>query len=716
MTERVATAGDVRIWSQDFGDPADPALLLIMGGNLSAYGWPDEFVETLAAGGLHVIRYDHRDTGRSTRRDYGEHPYTYDDLAADAVAVLDAWDVEAAHVLGLSMGASLAQVMALNHPDRVRSLTLMLGGALDVDFDAGIEAAFRGESTVDGLPVPTQRFLDMLAHVQQPATDRESMLAKQVGKWRLLNGDGVPFDEAEYRTWEERAMEHAGTWEEPIAHYLVGLPPRSRGAELRGLDVPTLVIQAPNDPAAPPPHGRHLADLIPRARLVEIKGMGHALPSAVHRPLADAVLAHLRPEVARPEAPTAQVSAGDLGRHLLTIRGFQFIYGTRGDPYALLLRAEAQDPASVDARLREQGALHRSEAGALVTGQHETARRILADARLQPRHRGGPAAQEHLFQDVWDNPKLCHVLPLDDAFLNAGRADYDRWGRLFAPVLGAPGVEEHRKAAADLVAGRRAGLPAEFDLVDDVVRPAVTDLVADLLAVPAQQRERFAALVRDAGVALDAGLCPPRYPDARAVLAAVRELRDLLAGPDTFGPLRPDAPDADVFAVAVLLAVAGVEVATTLTANTVEALLDHPEQWQRVCAEPELAAAAVAETMRYSPPIRLENRIAEEEVEYAGTAVPADGQVVVAIGAANRDPGVFTEPDRFDLSREPGPVLDPAEGGYAGLVLPLARVQAEAAVRSLAESGIGITYRERVVRRLRSPVVRGVLRFPVTGS
>ncbi|MEE3921348.1 alpha/beta fold hydrolase [Micromonospora sp. BRA006-A] len=268
---------------------------MIMGGNLSAYGWPDEFVETLAAGGLHVIRYDHRDTGRSTRRDYGEHPYTYDDLAADAVVVLDAWDVEAAHVLGLSMGASLAQVMALNHPDRVRSLTLMLGGALDVDFDAGIEAAFRGESTVDGLPVPTQRFLDMLAHVQQPATDRESMLAKQVGKWRLLSGDGVPFDEAEYRTWEERAMEHAGTWEEPIAHYLVGLPPRSRGAELRGLDVPTLVIQAPNDPAAPPPHGRHLADLIPRARLVEIKGMGHALPSAVHRPLADAVLAHLRP-------------------------------------------------------------------------------------------------------------------------------------------------------------------------------------------------------------------------------------------------------------------------------------------------------------------------------------------------------------------------------------------------------------------------------------
>jgi pimeloyl-ACP methyl ester carboxylesterase len=294
MTERVVSAGDVTLWSQGFGDPADPALLMIMGGNLSAYGWPDEFVQRLAAGGLYVIRYDHRDTGRSTWRDYQKHPYTYDDMAADAVAVLDGWDLAAAHVVGLSMGTSLAQVMVLNHPDRVRSLTLMLGGALDTDFDAAIEAAFRGEPLVNGLPVPTARFLEMVAAAQQPAEDREAMLAKQVGKWRLLNGDGIPFDEQEYRRWEERAMDHAGTWEEPVTHYQVGLPPLSRGAELRGVKVPTLVIQAPNDPAAPPPHGRHLAGLIPGARLAEIPGMGHALPTSVHGPLADLIIAHTR--------------------------------------------------------------------------------------------------------------------------------------------------------------------------------------------------------------------------------------------------------------------------------------------------------------------------------------------------------------------------------------------------------------------------------------
>ncbi|MEX5712128.1 alpha/beta fold hydrolase [Parafrankia sp. FMc6] len=293
MNERVISSGDVKLWSQDFGNPAHPALLMIMGGNLSAYGWPDEFVQLLADGSLHVIRYDHRDTGRSTCRDYQVHPYTYNDMAADAVAVLDGWDIQAAHVVGLSMGTSLAQVMVLDHPERVRGLTLMLGGALDTDFDAAIEAAFRGEPLVNGLPVPTPRFLEMLAAAQQPAESREAMLDKQVGKWRLLNGDGVAFDEREYRRWEERAIDHAGTWAEPVTHYQVGLPPLSRGAELRGVRAPTLVIQAPNDPAAPPPHGRHLASLIPGARVVEIPGMGHALPTSVHAPLADLIIAHI---------------------------------------------------------------------------------------------------------------------------------------------------------------------------------------------------------------------------------------------------------------------------------------------------------------------------------------------------------------------------------------------------------------------------------------
>jgi len=294
VAERIVKSGDVNLWSEDFGNPEDPALLLVMGGNLSALGWPDEFVELLADSGLRVIRYDHRDTGRSTFRDYGEHPYSYEDLAADAVAVLDGWDVEAAHVVGMSMGTSIAQVIALDHPERLLSMTLMLGGALDNDFDAAIKCAYSGEPTPDGLPAPTQRFLDMLAAVSEPPEDRAAALDQRVTKWRLLSGEGLPFDPAEFRRWEERAMEHAGTWREPFAHYLVPLPPTTRGAELRDVPTPTLVIQAPLDPAAPPPHGRHLADMIPGAELKEIPGMGHALVSAVHRPLAALIRDHAK--------------------------------------------------------------------------------------------------------------------------------------------------------------------------------------------------------------------------------------------------------------------------------------------------------------------------------------------------------------------------------------------------------------------------------------
>ncbi|MEW2353527.1 alpha/beta hydrolase [Spirillospora sp. NPDC029432] len=305
MTERTVAANDVELWSEGFGDPRNPSILLIMGGNLSAMGWPAEFVELLAAGGYHVIRYDHRDTGRSTWRDFSEHPYDFDDLAADAVAVLDGWEIEAAHIVGLSMGTTIAQVMALDHPKRLRSMSVMLGGALDIDFDTNLERAMAGEASLEGYPLPRQVFLDMLQMMSRPAEGREAVLDQRVTKWQMLFGDELPFDRAEYRRWEERAIEHAGSLAEPTAHYTVSLPPTSRGAELAGVTVPTLVIQAMNDPIAPPPHGRHLADLIPGARLVEIPGMGHALPGSVHEPLSRAILAHVRSADAR-EARSGQ--------------------------------------------------------------------------------------------------------------------------------------------------------------------------------------------------------------------------------------------------------------------------------------------------------------------------------------------------------------------------------------------------------------------------
>ena len=119
------TSGKLRLWVERIGDPADPAVLLIAGAEAQGIGWPSVLVDRLVAGGLQVIRYDHRDTGESDSVDFDESPYSMVDLVEDAVAVLDGLDIESAHVVGASMGGVIAQWLAATHPDRVLTLTLM---------------------------------------------------------------------------------------------------------------------------------------------------------------------------------------------------------------------------------------------------------------------------------------------------------------------------------------------------------------------------------------------------------------------------------------------------------------------------------------------------------------------------------------------------------------------------------------------------------------
>jgi pimeloyl-ACP methyl ester carboxylesterase len=307
MPERVIPSGDVRIWAEDIGSPDGQPLLLVMGANASSEIWPDEFVALLAGGGCRVIRYDHRDTGRSTCRDFGAHPYSVADLAGDALAVLDGFDLAGAHVVGLSMGGTIGQLLALDHRERLRSLTLMLTAALDVDFVGNIRRAMSGEPSPDGLPVPDRHVLEVLFRRAEPVAGREAELDRRVAEWRALSGPALPFDAAGFRRWEERAMAHAGTHVQSSIHGLATPVPTSRGAELGGVTTPTLVIQGELDPLNPPPHGRHLAELIPGARLAEVPGLGHALPGAVHRTIAGLVLEHVkRNTIGRKDAQKAQ--------------------------------------------------------------------------------------------------------------------------------------------------------------------------------------------------------------------------------------------------------------------------------------------------------------------------------------------------------------------------------------------------------------------------
>ncbi|MBB3084328.1 alpha/beta fold hydrolase [Geodermatophilus sabuli] len=268
----------VELWVEERGDPARTPLLLVMGANASGLVWPEALVDGLARQ-HRVVRYDHRDTGRSTWA-FDEHPYAVRDLASDAVRMLDALGIDRAHAVGMSMGGILVQLLLINAPDRLRSATVLCTSALGT--------GLAGDSDLPG-PAP-----ELLAYWQTMGEERdvEAELDWRVEHWRLLNGHGVPFDPAEFRALEQRVIAHSGTPRGPVAHALADQSGLDRGPELAAVRVPTLVVEAPEDPINPPPHAPHLAGLIGSATLATVPGMGHALPAAVVGPLTELIAGH----------------------------------------------------------------------------------------------------------------------------------------------------------------------------------------------------------------------------------------------------------------------------------------------------------------------------------------------------------------------------------------------------------------------------------------
>ncbi|WP_051777397.1 cytochrome P450 family protein [Streptomyces violaceorubidus] len=421
----------------------------------------------------------------------------------------------------------------------------------------------------------------------------------------------------------------------------------------------------------------------------------------------------------------------ELGRHLLTARGFHWIYGTSGDPYALALRAESDDPVALARRIREsETPLWRSAAGAFVTGRHAVAAEVLADPRLSLRHADQPGSQRHVFSDAWSNPLLCHITPLDRAFLHAPDSDHARWRRAAAPVLDDAAADGRRAGAERLHAERADGLGASFDLMADYSRPVAVAAAAALLGVPDAAQDRFARACADLSVALDAVLCPQPLAVTRRLTEAVEDIRGLVGalvaarraepGDDLLSTvLAADPSDSgarDALAVGVLAAAVGVEFTAGLINNTVEALLAHPVQWALLGESPDLVSSAVEEALRHAPPVRLESRIAAEDLTLAGQDVPAGSQVVVHVGAANRDPEVFLAPDQFDITRPLAQGQLALSGPHTSLFGAFARLQAESAVHALREHHPRLAPAEGVRRRMRSPVLGGVLRWTLTTS
>ncbi|MFF8447020.1 alpha/beta fold hydrolase [Streptomyces leeuwenhoekii] len=286
MDRFIDAAPGVRLWAEDRGAPDAPPLLLIMGAQASGIGWPDELVGLLAAH-HRVIRYDHRDTGRSTWA-FDRQPYPVTTLADDALAVLDAFGAERAHVVGMSLGGMLAQLLIADHPERLLTATLIGTGALST---APWTQPDGTRTPPEELPGIDPRLLELWS---RPVTDQgpEAEVERRIDHWRVLSGDRLPFDAEFFRALERRVIEHTGHHATNTAHAQADPSGMLRTEHLARTTVPTLVVSAPAEPVYPPPHAHHLAQAIRGAHLVEIPGMGHALPPEVHAPLATAILGH----------------------------------------------------------------------------------------------------------------------------------------------------------------------------------------------------------------------------------------------------------------------------------------------------------------------------------------------------------------------------------------------------------------------------------------
>src|SRR3954449_12769751 len=262
MTERLVTANGVELCTEPFGDPADPPILLVMGTGASMLWWEEEFCRMLAGRRRYVIRYDHRDTGRSVTFEPGRPGYTGADLTADAVGVLDGFGISAAHLVGVSAGGGIAQEVALDFAGRVLSLTLI-----------STTPVAPGDPD---LPPPTGEFTRFVASAEVDWSNPDSVIDYLIDYSRILAGGERVFDAARIRELVARDVERAGDFAAMQNHDLLS---HGEGSPkpLSSITAPTLVIHGVADPMFPRKHGEALAAEIPSARLLTLEGAGHGV-------------------------------------------------------------------------------------------------------------------------------------------------------------------------------------------------------------------------------------------------------------------------------------------------------------------------------------------------------------------------------------------------------------------------------------------------------
>jgi pimeloyl-ACP methyl ester carboxylesterase len=281
--ERIIRANGVDLCVQTFGDRADPPILLIMGGAASMDWWEDGFCERLMAGSRFVIRYDHRDTGRSVSYEPGAAPYSLRDLAEDALGLLDTFGLQSAHLVGMSMGGWIGQLVALEHPDRVASLTLI---------STSPTADESSDPDLPEISEKLQAFFAEEASSEPDWSDRDAVIDSIVEGERPFAGTR-PFNEAAIREIAARAFDRTTNLASSITNH-AGIDPGDRWRERLGeVRAPTLVIHGSDDPMYPYANAVALAKEIPGAQLLALERVGHEVaPRALWDVVVPAILQH----------------------------------------------------------------------------------------------------------------------------------------------------------------------------------------------------------------------------------------------------------------------------------------------------------------------------------------------------------------------------------------------------------------------------------------
>ncbi|MEU1626142.1 alpha/beta hydrolase [Streptomyces sp. NPDC020096] len=302
----------IEVAYERFGDPQAPPVLLVMGGGAQMINWPEGLCAELVNHGVQVIRFDNRDSGRSSHfpdgpapdlqaalaGDFSSASYTLSDMAADTVGLLDVLGLDSAHVVGASLGGMVAQTVAIEHPARVRSLVSMMSTTGD-----------RGVGQCDFAAV---------AGLGASPEDRQGFIDWQVRALRAVGSPGFAFDEAAVADRAGRAYDRGYDPLGMARQGVAALASGDRTARLRAVRIPTLVIHGADDVMCDVSGGRATAAAVPGAELVTINGMGHSLPRELWPRLTSLIARHVRSFEATTTRSTS--SGTDLGRNRHTGR------------------------------------------------------------------------------------------------------------------------------------------------------------------------------------------------------------------------------------------------------------------------------------------------------------------------------------------------------------------------------------------------------------